>query len=187
MHPRFWKRGDGNEAKVTSVCACLLNANWHCCSVCRSYYVPPKKKKEEIMPSFRDGQRHARVYPCFSTEENLVSFLCCSLAKVLPSHFTESKDVPSVPVHFVCLFLEFPCSSLCPCVPRAYGDFVPSTNLRGCSISMLDISFEDAAAACLTPLSWCSAEGAVLKPCDEASRKVRGGHLQGGRVLQAVP
>ena len=38
----------------------------------------------------------------FSTEENLVSFLRCCFANVLPSHFTESKDVPSVPVDFVC-------------------------------------------------------------------------------------
>ena len=42
------------------------------------------------------------VFILFSTEENVVSFLCCCFAKVLPSHFTESKDVPSVPVHFVC-------------------------------------------------------------------------------------
>ena len=41
------------------------------------------------------------VFILFSTEENLVSFLCCCFAKVLLSHFTESKDVPSVPVHFV--------------------------------------------------------------------------------------
>ena len=33
----------------------------------------------------------------FSTKENLVSFLCCCFPKVHPSHFTESKDVPSVP------------------------------------------------------------------------------------------
>ncbi|WP_419587517.1 hypothetical protein, partial [Thiolapillus sp.] len=32
------------------------------------------------------------VFIFFSTEENLVSFLCCCFAKVLPSHFTESKD-----------------------------------------------------------------------------------------------
>ena len=37
----------------------------------------------------------------FSTEENRVSFLCCCFAKVLLSHFTESEDNPSVPVHFV--------------------------------------------------------------------------------------
>ena len=37
----------------------------------------------------------------FSIKETLVSFLCCCFAKVLPSHFTESKDVPSVPIHFV--------------------------------------------------------------------------------------
>ena len=42
------------------------------------------------------------VFILFSTEENLVSFLCCCFAEVLPSHFTKSKDVPSVPVHFVC-------------------------------------------------------------------------------------
>ena len=42
------------------------------------------------------------VFMLFSTEENLVSFLCCCFAKILPSHFTESKDVPSVPVHFLC-------------------------------------------------------------------------------------
>ena len=42
------------------------------------------------------------VFILFSAEENLVSFLCCCFAKVLPSHFTESKDVPSVPLHFVC-------------------------------------------------------------------------------------
>ena len=42
------------------------------------------------------------VFILFSTEENLVSFLCCCFAKFLPFHFTESKDVPSVPVHFVC-------------------------------------------------------------------------------------
>ena len=37
-----------------------------------------------------------------SSEENLVSFHRCCFAKVLPSYFTESKDVASVPVHFVC-------------------------------------------------------------------------------------
>ena len=42
------------------------------------------------------------VFIFFSTEENLVSFLCCCFANVLPSHFTESKNVPSVPVYFVC-------------------------------------------------------------------------------------
>ena len=42
------------------------------------------------------------VFILFSTEENPVSFLCFCFAKVLPSHFTESKNVPSVPVHFVC-------------------------------------------------------------------------------------
>ena len=41
------------------------------------------------------------VFILFSTEENLVSFLC-RFARRLPPHFTESKDVPSVPVHFVC-------------------------------------------------------------------------------------
>ena len=38
----------------------------------------------------------------FSIEENLASFLCCCFAKVLPSHFTESKKIPYVPVNFVC-------------------------------------------------------------------------------------
>ena len=42
------------------------------------------------------------VFILFSTEENLMSFLCCCFTKVLLSHFTKSKDVPSVPVHFVC-------------------------------------------------------------------------------------
>ena len=41
------------------------------------------------------------VFILFSTEKNVVSFLCCCFAKVLPSRFTESKNVPSVPVHFV--------------------------------------------------------------------------------------
>ena len=51
------------------------------------------------------------VFILFFTEENLVSFLCCCFAKVLSSHFTESTDVPSVPVHFACQFLKFPCGS----------------------------------------------------------------------------
>ena len=38
------------------------------------------------------------VFNLFSTEENLVSFLCCCFANVLPFQFTESKDAPSVPV-----------------------------------------------------------------------------------------
>ena len=42
------------------------------------------------------------VFILISTEENFVSILRCCFAKVLPSNFTESKDVPSVPVHFVC-------------------------------------------------------------------------------------
>ena len=42
------------------------------------------------------------VFILFSTEENLESFLCCCFAKVLLSHFIESKDIPFVPVHFVC-------------------------------------------------------------------------------------
>ena len=40
------------------------------------------------------------VFVLFSTEENIVSFVCCCFTKVLPSHFTDSKDVPRVPVHF---------------------------------------------------------------------------------------
>ena len=32
------------------------------------------------------------VFILFSTEKNLMSFLCCCLAKVLPSHVTESKE-----------------------------------------------------------------------------------------------
>ena len=42
------------------------------------------------------------IFILFSMEENLMSFLCCCFAKVLPSHFTESKVVSSVPVHFLC-------------------------------------------------------------------------------------
>ena len=42
------------------------------------------------------------VFILFATEENLVSFLCCCFAKVLPSHFKEPKDVPSVPDHSMC-------------------------------------------------------------------------------------
>ena len=41
------------------------------------------------------------VFILFSTEENLVSFLC-RFARRLPPHFTESEDFLSVPVHFVC-------------------------------------------------------------------------------------
>ena len=50
------------------------------------------------------------VFILFSIEENLVSFLSCCVARVLPSHFTESKDVPPVRVHVVCYFLQFTCS-----------------------------------------------------------------------------
>ena len=42
------------------------------------------------------------MFILFSTEENLVSSLCCCLAKVLPSYFTETEDGPPVPVHFMC-------------------------------------------------------------------------------------
>ena len=42
------------------------------------------------------------MFILFSTEENLMSFLCCCFTEVLLSHFTKSKDVSSVPVHFVC-------------------------------------------------------------------------------------
>ena len=51
-------------------------------------------------PCEQEIQSCALVY-LFSTEENLVSFFRC-FAKVLPSHFAESKDVPSVTVHFMC-------------------------------------------------------------------------------------
>ena len=60
------------------------------------------------------------VFVLFSTEEYLVSLLCCC----------EAKDVPTVPVHFVCYFLDFPRSCKCPCVPCAYGNVVSSTNFR---------------------------------------------------------
>ena len=68
------------------------------------------------------------VFIFFSTEETLVSFLCCWFAKVLPSQYTESKDV------FICTcpFRVFvPEVSLQPLVsPSAYGDVVSSPNLR---------------------------------------------------------
>ena len=54
-------------------------------------------------------QRHAHVYPLFHWRKPFV--LPQFFAKVLPSHFTESKDVPSVPVHFMHCFPEFPRSS----------------------------------------------------------------------------
>ena len=38
------------------------------------------------------------VFILFFTEENLVSFVCCCFTKVLPYHFAESKNNPSVPV-----------------------------------------------------------------------------------------
>ena len=55
------------------------------------------------------------VFILFPTEKNLVSFLCCCFAKVLPFHFTESREVPSVPVHFpgVLLQLLVPLPSMC--------------------------------------------------------------------------
>ena len=34
------------------------------------------------------------MFILLSSEENLVPFPCCCFAKVLPSHFTQSKDVP---------------------------------------------------------------------------------------------
>ena len=86
----------------------------------------------------------------FSTDENPLFFLCCCFAKVLPSPFTESSDVPSVPVHFVCQFLDFPAAG------SVLVFQVPMVKLS------LPRFFDDAPAACLTPSSWCTAEGAVL-------------------------
>ena len=78
------------------------------------------------------------MFILFSTEENLVSFLCCCFAKVLPSQFTESKDVPSVPVHFMCWSMSFPAAlSVFVNIPYAYDDVVSSTNLWWCTSSIL--------------------------------------------------
>ena len=52
--------------------------------------------------------------PCSSLSSfKLKKTLCPSSVVILPKFFhliSESKDVPAVPVHFVCYFLEFPCS-----------------------------------------------------------------------------
>ena len=42
------------------------------------------------------------VFVLFSNENKLVSFLCRCFAKVPPPQFTESKDVSSILVHFMC-------------------------------------------------------------------------------------
>ena len=57
------------------------------------------------------------VFVLYSTEENLVSFLCCCFAKVLPSHF---KNVPPVPVHFVCCSQSFPAALSVFVFPRSW-------------------------------------------------------------------
>ena len=63
--------------------------------------------------------------------ENLVSYLCCCFAKVLPSHFTESKDVPSVSVHSCVNSWSFPAAlsvlvfhvpMMMSSLPRIFGD-----------------------------------------------------------------
>ena len=70
--------------------------------------------------------RHARVYPLFHWRKP------CALPLLLfrqssSISFYESKDVPSVPVHFVC-------------VPCAQGDVASSTNLLWCTSNILDTS-----------------------------------------------
>ena len=85
------------------------------------------------------------VFILFSTEEELVSFLCCCFAKVLPSHFTESKDVPSVPVHWG--------------FPEALSVLVFHVPLVMLSLPRI---LGGAPAECLTSPSWCAPEGAIL-------------------------
>ena len=80
------------------------------------------------------------VFILFSTEENHVSFLCRCFAKVLPFHFTESRNASTVPVHFMFWFLEFSCSCWCPCVQCTYGDVVSSTELGWCTSNILNTS-----------------------------------------------
>ena len=53
-------------------------------------------------PCEQEIQCHARVYPLFPLKKTLCHILCCCFTKVLPSHFKQSKDVPSVFVHSVC-------------------------------------------------------------------------------------
>ena len=77
------------------------------------------------------------VFILFSTGENLVPYLCCCFAKVLPSHFTSPK------MFHLCLSIS--------CVFHVHKVMLPLPRI-----------FYDAPVTYLTPPSWCTAEGAVL-------------------------
>ena len=87
------------------------------------------------------------MFIVYSTEENLVSFLCCCFPKVLPSHFTESKDVPRISRVSSWSF---------PAALSALLFHVPIVMLS------LPQIFDYGHVAYLTPPCWCTAEGAVL-------------------------
>ena len=91
------------------------------------------------------------IFILFSTEENLVSFLCCCFAKVFSISFHRSQGC-----------------SICTC---PFHVLVPGVSLQLFSVLVFHVPmvmlslpqiFDDAPVAYLTPPSWCMAEGAVL-------------------------
>ena len=87
------------------------------------------------------------VFILFSTEENLVSFLCCCFAKVLSQSPRKSRLYRSIS---------------CVCSRSFPGTLSVLVFHMPIVMSFLPRIFDNAPAACLTPPSWCTAEGSVL-------------------------
>ena len=88
------------------------------------------------------------VSPLFHWRKPCV-FLCCCFTKALPFHFTESKDVH--------LYLSITCVSSW-CFPAALSVLVFLVPM----VMSLPRIWDGALVACLTPPSWCTAEGVIL-------------------------
>ena len=91
------------------------------------------------------------IFILFSTEENLVSFLCCCFAKVFSISFHRSQGC-----------------SICTC---PFHVLVPGVSLQLFSVLVFHVPIvmlslpriiDEVPVAFLIPPSWCTAEGAVL-------------------------
>ena len=113
FHCRFDDLDFVSRSRVNANCALLILVHWKnkkietelTASVLRKDQKPTKGSTECFL--IRQNKTKCTiflqpvVFILFSTEENLVSFLCCCFAQVPPPLFTGYKAVPSVAVHFV--------------------------------------------------------------------------------------
>ena len=84
----------------------------------------------EFLTFFVDKESYAIcVIVKFTTVVKYVAFFCKVFSDVLPSDFTESHDVPGIPLQFIYEFMQISILGKCSHIPCGDCDVFPPTDL----------------------------------------------------------